>query len=133
MAEKTNLSSPTEKSATQSTKPATSCKLEQGIKRCQDSGGDLHKLTKKIERTTLLTLQNHASDTALTLNKSPHASPKSNVITLEEREEVLRSHFQNKISQEKTILQVWGITKGTSVKYKAAREKYQQILKEAGE
>ena len=48
------------------------------------------------------------------------------------RKTVLRSHFQNKVSQEKTILQVWGITKRTSVKYKAAREKYLQILREAG-
>ncbi len=108
-------------------------KLEQSIKRCWESGGNLHRLARKIERTTLSTLQNQTSNTALTLNRSPNPNPQNNVITLEEREAVLRSHFQNKVSQEKTILQVWGITKGTSVKYKAAREKYLQILREAGE
>lgn len=108
-------------------------KLEQGIKRCRQSGGDLHKLARKIERTTLSTLQNQISNTALTLNRTPNPSPQNDVITLEEREAVLRSHFQNRVSQEKTIIQVWGVTKGTSVKYKAAREKYRQILQAAGE
>ena len=106
-------------------------KLEQDIKRCQESGRDLHKLARKIERKTLLTPQNQISNTSLTLNRSPQASPQNNVITLEEREGVLRSRYQRKLSQEKTILEVWGITKGTSVKYHAARDKYQQILKEA--
>ena len=105
-------------------------KLEQGIKRCWESGGDLHRLARKIERTTLSTLQNQTSNTALTLNRSPNPSPRNDVISLEEREGVLRSRFQRKLSQEKTILEVWGITKGTSTKYHAAREKYQQILRE---
>jgi len=106
-------------------------KLEQGIERCQQLGGDLHGLARKIERVTPLTPQNTQSNTALTPNRSPVASPQNEVITLEEREGVLRSRFQKKLSQEKTILEIWGITKGTSIKYRAAREKYQQILREA--
>lgn len=107
-------------------------KLERNYEKYVSTGRCLHRLVKKIERSTLSTPHFGLANTGLTLSKSSHPNPQNDVITLEEREAVLRSHFQNRVSQEKTILQVWGITKGTSVKYKAAREKYQQILKEAG-
>lgn len=106
--------------------------LERDIKRSVAAGRDLHKMAKKIERKTLSIPANGLFNTSLTLNKSSLPNPENDVITLEEREAVLKSHFQQKLSQEKTILEVWGVTKGTSVKYSAAREKYRLILREAG-